>query len=96
MRYRPPVDTEGARGQTLVEMLIACALMVVVFGAGLSLSVESRDAWSHIYHDSSALQATRDALRLIATELAASSPDHVTIETGTENDALQFQVPVSL
>jgi len=81
---------------TLIEVAIASALMVVIFGAGLTLSVESGDTWNHIYNDSSALQATRDALRLIATELATSHPDQVLIDTGSEYDTLVFRVPVAL
>jgi len=96
VRHESPGQREASRGYTLIEMAIACALMVIIFGAGLSLSVETRDAWSHIYEDTGALQAGRDALRLLATELAASNADHVTIIPGDVHDTLEFQVPVWL
>jgi Tfp pilus assembly protein PilV len=88
--------SSSAGGQTLIETLIACFLMVIVYGAGLSLSVETRDAWSHLYHDTGALQAGREALHLIAADLAESGAGHVTITPSASYDALAFQTPVAL
>jgi len=96
MRHESPGHREASRGYTLIEMAITCILMVIIFGAGLSLSVETRDAWSHIYQDTGALQAGRDTLRRLATELAASNADHVTIIPGDVHDTLEYQVPVAL
>ena len=96
MRHARPLDNEAERGQTLIETAIACVLLVVIYGAGLSLSVEARDTWSHLYHDTGALQAVREGLRRLATELAASAPGHVTVTTGEVHDAIEFQVPVEL
>ena len=81
---------------TLIEVAIASVLMVVIFGVGLSVSIETRDAWAQIYTDTGAICAARETLRTVARELATSTAAHVTITTGTNSDTLVFQEPVSL
>jgi hypothetical protein len=96
MKVREAGARSRAQGQTLVEVAVACVLMVVIFGAGLTISAESRDVWGHIYQDTSALQAAREALRIMTTDLANSNTAHVTIVAGEVDDCIQYQVPVGL
>ena len=84
------------RGQTLIEVAMACAIMVVIFGAGLSISVETQKTWDHVYKDTGAVHSLREGLALLAADLATSAPDQVTVVAGEDHDTLLFRVPVAI
>jgi hypothetical protein len=90
---RPP---QAEAGHTLVEVTLACAVMVVIFGAGLALSADVRHAWAQVYTNTGAVHGVREALQRTAGELAVSSPACVGITGGTDHDAVTYQLPVSL
>jgi type II secretory pathway component PulJ len=96
-----PANRAGASpardaGVTLVEVLIACVVMLVVFGAGLSVSVQGGKVWTQLFASTGAQSAARRGFRTLAAELSFSSARRVTITTGSGSDVLQFQEPVSL
>lgn len=96
MRPSHPPGRAAETGHTLIEVAVAMVILVVIFGAGVSMSVQSGQAWTQVYTDTQTNQWLRDGLRLLAGDLSASAPGRVTITSGEHHDVLVFQMPVSL
>jgi prepilin-type N-terminal cleavage/methylation domain-containing protein len=82
-------------GFTLLELVIATAMVVVILVVGASLTGQASATWHYLYHDTEATHDARSGLLAVAADLRQSERSRITVDTaGAEADVLTYQVPV--
>ncbi len=90
------MDGRAARGGfTLVEVMIASALVAVIALAVVVLATSSNNAVTTAQESTDSNFSLRQALGRISNDLRQSSPPAITIVPGTDYDSVDLQMPVS-
>jgi hypothetical protein len=92
---RRGVKSAAVSAFTLVEYLVAAAILLVILLAGATLAGQASAIWHNVFHDTQAVHDARQGLARVAEDLRRSSLAAITVDTSpADADVLTYQLPV--
>ena len=85
----------AAPGFSLVELLLAAAILLVILAVGAALAGQASAIWRNVFHDTHAVHDARQGLARVAEELRRSSAAVITVDAApADTDVLTYFLPV--